>query len=126
MASRLRASRLPGRRRDFASAPFSFSRQRERGGVLMVNCGRSGAVLRRGRVSVLVALLVLGGGGLLRKEVSNARGKTLSASPVTSSSLLARLPLFFEPNLGQTEQPVKFLARGRGYGLYLTHKEAVL
>jgi len=45
---------------------------------------------------------------------------------MTTSSLLARLPLVFEPNVGQTEQPVKFLAHGHGYGLYLTPKEAVL
>jgi hypothetical protein len=36
------------------------------------------------------------------------------------------LPLFFEPNLGQTDPQVKFLARGRGYGLFLTTDEAVL
>src|SRR6185503_17904353 len=116
------ASRVPSPRqaRDFASAPFSFSRQRERGGVLMANCGRSGAVLRRGRVSVLVALLVLGGVALLRHDLSRGRGNSPAASPMTTSSLLARLPLVFEPNVGQTEQPVKFLAHGHGYGLYLT------
>jgi hypothetical protein len=92
----------------------------------MANCGRSGAVLRRGRVSVLCALLVLGGVALLREDVFHAPGKNLPASPVTSSSLLARLPLVFEPNVGQSSPPVKFLARGRGFGLYLTPQEAVL
>jgi hypothetical protein len=38
----------------------------------------------------------------------------------------ARLPLSFEANEGQTDQRVKFLARGRGYGLFLTGNEAVL
>src|SRR5437762_9598058 len=37
-----------------------------------------------------------------------------------------QLPLTFEPNLGQTGAPVKFLARGRGYTLYLTATEAVM
>ncbi|MEZ5427134.1 MAG: Ig-like domain-containing protein [Pyrinomonadaceae bacterium] len=37
-----------------------------------------------------------------------------------------RLPLHFEPNLGQTDREVKFLARGQGYGLFLTENEAVL
>jgi uncharacterized repeat protein (TIGR01451 family) len=36
------------------------------------------------------------------------------------------LPLFFEPNQGQTDPRVKFLARGRGYGLFLTPDQAVL
>jgi hypothetical protein len=36
------------------------------------------------------------------------------------------LPLFFEPNQGQTAPQVKFLARGSGYGLFLTADEAVL
>jgi hypothetical protein len=37
-----------------------------------------------------------------------------------------KLPLHFEPNLGQTADEVKFLARGQGYALFLTEKEAVL
>jgi hypothetical protein len=34
--------------------------------------------------------------------------------------------MFFEPNRGQTSSQVKFLARGSGYGLFLTAGEAVL
>ncbi len=37
-----------------------------------------------------------------------------------------KLPLHFEPNLGQTDERVKFTARGKGYALFLTEKEAVL
>ncbi len=36
------------------------------------------------------------------------------------------LPLMFEPNQGQTAAPVKFVAHGAGYGLFLTSDEAVL
>jgi Calx-beta domain/Beta-propeller repeat len=36
------------------------------------------------------------------------------------------LPMSFEPNLGQADSDVKFLARGRGYGLFLTPTESVL
>ncbi|MGD1213627.1 MAG: SBBP repeat-containing protein [Terriglobales bacterium] len=36
------------------------------------------------------------------------------------------LPMFFEPNQGQTAPQVKFLARGAGYGLFLTADDAVL
>ncbi|MGH7412390.1 MAG: SBBP repeat-containing protein, partial [Candidatus Methylomirabilis sp.] len=35
------------------------------------------------------------------------------------------LPLSFEPNQGQSDPQVKFLARGRGYTLFLTQGEAV-
>ncbi|HEV2232677.1 MAG TPA: SBBP repeat-containing protein [Terriglobia bacterium] len=38
----------------------------------------------------------------------------------------ARLPMRFERNQGQTDRRVKFLARGEGYGLFLTADEAVL
>jgi hypothetical protein len=37
-----------------------------------------------------------------------------------------RLPMAFELNRGQTDSAVRFLARGQGYGLYLTANEAVL
>jgi hypothetical protein len=46
----------------------------------------------------------------------------VSARPVSSVSV----PLFFEANQGQTDARVKFLARGHGYGLFLTADEAVL
>ena len=37
-----------------------------------------------------------------------------------------KLPLRFEANQGQTDQPVKYISRGTGYSLYLTSGEAVL
>jgi hypothetical protein len=37
-----------------------------------------------------------------------------------------KLPLSFEANQGQADFPVRFLARGRGYSLFLTPTEAVL
>jgi hypothetical protein len=37
-----------------------------------------------------------------------------------------KLPLSFEANQGQTDSQVKFLARGRGYDLFLTPTEAIL
>src|SRR5262245_32298795 len=36
-----------------------------------------------------------------------------------------RLPLSFELNQGQTDARVKFLARGQGYGIFLTGNGAV-
>ena len=37
-----------------------------------------------------------------------------------------KLPISFEANHGQTDKRVKFVARGSGYGLYLSGNEAVL
>jgi hypothetical protein len=41
-------------------------------------------------------------------------------------SRYGELPLAFEINQGQTDAPVRFLARGAGYSLFLTPTEAVL
>src|SRR6266567_7872238 len=55
-----------------------------------------------------------------------------SASPLSPTSDKSRqinfgsLPVAFEPNLGQTDPQVKYLARGNGYTLFLTSSEAVL
>jgi hypothetical protein len=38
----------------------------------------------------------------------------------------AKVPLYFEPNQGPTDEQVSFLSRGRGYALFLTPTEAVL
>ncbi len=48
------------------------------------------------------------------------------AARQTLSTRAVSLPMFFEPNQGQTDPRVKFLARGAGYGLFLTGDEAVL
>ena len=37
-----------------------------------------------------------------------------------------KLPLHFEPNLGQTDQSVSFFARGKGYGIFLQDRSATL
>src|ERR1017187_8295427 len=55
-------------------------------------------------------------------------------SPVSASgfpglhpdSNFGKLPLAFEPNQGQTDPQVKFLARGGGYILFVTAQGAVL
>jgi hypothetical protein len=46
-------------------------------------------------------------------------------SPVLGQAF-AKLPMSFEVNEGQSDDSVKFLARGHGYGLFLTSTEAVL
>src|SRR5262245_15940473 len=40
--------------------------------------------------------------------------------------IYGHLPMAFEPNVGQSDSQVQFLARGPGYGLFLTSTDAVL
>jgi hypothetical protein len=51
-----------------------------------------------------------------------------SATPLKPSATAAygNLPLQFEENRGQTDERVKYLARGRGYLFFLTSRETVL
>ncbi|MBX9599579.1 MAG: SBBP repeat-containing protein [Bryobacteraceae bacterium] len=53
-----------------------------------------------------------------------ARGLLFFAAAALAAA--GQLPPRFEPNLGQTDPRVRFLARGAGYGLFLTEREAVL
>lgn len=46
--------------------------------------------------------------------------------PVENSARYAKIPMAFEPNRGQAAGAVKYLARGSGYTIFLTGKEAIL
>jgi hypothetical protein len=56
--------------------------------------------------------------------------RQVSAAPTKIQPKLVasygKLPLSFEANQGQTDSRVRFLARGRGYTIFLTDSEAVL
>src|SRR3990170_5708999 len=49
-----------------------------------------------------------------------------TASRTRISETYGKLPLSFEVNQGQTDDQVKYLARGHGYTLFLTATETVL
>src|SRR5438874_13545928 len=51
-------------------------------------------------------------------------GAPPSTAPAPSAQILG-LPMQFEKNAGQTDSQVEFLARGPGYGLFLTSTQAV-
>ena len=55
-----------------------------------------------------------------------AASSTSAASVPKIRAAFDHLPLIFEPNQGQSDARVQFLARGNGYGLFLTRDEAVL
>jgi S-layer homology domain/Domain of unknown function DUF11/Beta-propeller repeat len=44
----------------------------------------------------------------------------------SAATVMSRLPLYFEPNQGQTDPEAEFLLRGQGYMLFLTGKETIL
>lgn len=89
------------------------------------------------RIMPALLLLIAVGTGVL---VLGSHSPSTSANSITpllpvsathtsldqSSLLYAQVPMVFEPNQGQTDPQVRFLARGSGYGLFLTNDEAVL
>ena len=110
-----------------------------------MNRRQSGKTCSPTCVFVAVALLIAVGtvaltigSGAVKFPVANAANSqplfaslrpAATAPSARVSQVLAtysHLPLMFEPNQGQTDAKVRFLARGSGYGLYLTAQEAVL
>lgn len=53
------------------------------------------------------------------------RGPATTAVSAAARNVLHRMPLRFEANLGQTDDRVRFLSRGAGLTLFLTHHEMV-
>jgi uncharacterized repeat protein (TIGR01451 family) len=84
---------------------------------------------------LLAGSVLLGFGSLRHTQKALA---PLPSSPIPTSSgssqhpkpdaraLLGQLPLIFEPNQGQADPRVKFLARGKGYSLFLDPTGAAL
>ena len=110
-----------------------------------MNCHQSGKTCSQPRVLIAVAFLV--GLGVIALSLAPFAAKSQAAKAADSPRLFvsnpplnitnaqerrevlttySRLPLIFEANQGQSDPRVKFLAHGRGYGLYLTDQEAVL
>jgi hypothetical protein len=73
--------------------------------------------LRSRIVLTVLAILVVNAEPALSQQTS--RNATIAQG-------YGQLPMTFEANQGQTDTRVKFTARGKGYGLYLTAQEAVL
>jgi uncharacterized repeat protein (TIGR01451 family) len=80
---------------------------------------------------LLLGVLILAAGGPVSKLPVSSSNQFALSSLIPSNSApksldLSHLPMRFEPNQGQTDQQVKFLARGAGYGVFLTRGQAVL
>jgi len=86
--------------------------------IALVLLGLAGVlVLAAGSPGVRIA-------GSSRPFAAPAQVRTRGPRPVPG--LYQHLPLMFEPNQGQTDSVVKFLARGSRYALFLNSGEAVL
>ncbi len=79
-------------------------------------------------LSVVALSLLSGDAPLQRESLAIPRAVTASTPPanVDQGAPLARLPVRFEPNAGQFDAPVRFLARSRGATLFLTDDAATL
>jgi len=53
-------------------------------------------------------------------------GFNRQAQNAPTAAGFGKLPLMFEPNVGQTDPRVRFIARGSNYGLFLTDQDVVL
>src|SRR5260370_27268937 len=63
---------------------------------------------------------------VIHNNRSDAHFFSTSHSRPQLAAAYGRLPLSFEVNTGQTDARARFVARGRGYSLFLTDSEAVL
>ncbi len=83
------------------------------------------------RAALTLSLLFAFGLFLMKLDVAGDGGQSRldrisGSSTVQNAPAYGHLPLGFEANVGQTDPQVKFVARGAGYGIYLTATEAVL
>jgi Beta-propeller repeat len=88
-----------------------------------------GSVLAAIAVAMLVVSPAARQGSSRTATSAPVIGHPAAVSPATRQRIAASyaaLPLAFEPNQGQADPQVKYMARGAGYGLYLTSSQAIL
>jgi len=77
---------------------------------------------------ILVACLpgIVTGALLAATTDPRAVSKPNEAALAKAKSALAKMPLSFEPNRGQTDPRVQYLSRGPGYTVFFTQDETVM
>lgn len=81
---------------------------------------------------ITAALIFVIAAGVVRSQLASAASASFSPAVIeapTQDELKQsynRLPMNFEVNRGQADPEIKYLARGRGYRIFLTETEAVL
>ena len=81
---------------------------------------------REVRFAILVPMIATAATVYGSHEAPQLPGPSKSNEPPQTVASLARLPLSFEANEGQTNPKAMFISRGRTYTLFLTGDEAVL
>ncbi len=74
--------------------------------------------------------------GIFSQPIANSRTTSIDVAPQISlpaiddqnkiAESFSTLPLTFEPNYGQADDSVQFIARGKGYDLLVKAEEAIL
>lgn len=77
-------------------------------------------------LAVVMLIGIYGALGELAAPTGHPAAQVATAKQPPSLRTLGGLPLSFEPNRGQTDPRVRFLARGPGYTLFLTARGIVL
>lgn len=84
----------------------------------------------RNKIAILVIITVLSAVALTISVSNILRPNSGSGNIIAERARVVenfgKLPLSFEANNGQTDDQVRFLARGQGYRIFLTPQEAVL
>src|SRR5258708_1538760 len=78
------------------------------------------------RIGILILALLLLAVTTAIKLPRHVLAPSSRKSGVPVRTAYGKLPLSFEANEGQTDQQVNYLARGKGYTLFLSPNEAVL
>jgi hypothetical protein len=91
---------------------------------------------RVGLLALLILSVVFGASAQTTSQIKKSAGdetntgaaaQDFASTPAPHpSGTYGDLPLSFEANRGQADSQVKYMARGRGYTLFLTPKETVL
>ena len=79
---------------------------------------------RVGNLFATVSVAMFSASAMIATAQMNYQGQTKTS--ITFQRSLARLPLSFEVNQGQSDPQVKFMSRGSGYSLFITPSGAVL
>ena len=122
--------------------PLQKVRRRETEGMKRIGEVSTGSTLRLSLLGIIAIVVMLAPGvdgvgapldpaGMLPDPVARKTPPVILPEPdaATKARIVeayGKLPLSFEANHGQTDAQVKYLARGRGYTLFLTGTEAVL
>ena len=78
-------------------------------------------------LTAFVVLAVQSFAGVSARRTRRPAGNSLSQPPRASlGSEYGKLPLTFEPNVGQTDARVRFLARGGGMTVFFTDTEVTM